>query len=670
MKNRLYYLLSMLVTLLITVCSCEDDHRKEPSRSITFSSPEDMHPTFSSQGGTTYLSFTAAGDWTVSFANTRSDDWITINPHSGGKGNAKIAITVTPNEASNERSTIITLNCEESSEKIIVTQKPKDNSSIERAALIAFYKATNGDNWTNNTNWCSNKPLAEWYGVSVGSAGVQNILLPGNGLKGTIPEEIGNLSELTILDLSKNNLEGEIPKSIGNLTKATFIKLSDNRLSGGIPKEIGNLTSLVEFNIANYTFSAEGGTVEIDPETGEVIGGSMAQNSISGPIPIELCKLPNLSTLSMSGNKLSGEIPQEIWSLPSLITLTLSQNLLTGEIPSSIRNAKNLKQLWLGNNLLTGSLPDEICELSDLEELLIENTTHKIVAGWVVKNTEYNHITGKIPENIGNLKKLKQLCIGSIGLTGELPKSIWKCESMEVLTMLNAGDKYPNTLTGSISEEIANLKQLYSFGITGNNFTGTIPKSITKLTNLRVIALNENNLEGIIPEEIGNLVDLLDFYVAYNNLEGSIPESICNLVNLKSFFISGNKIEGIIPEGIKNLKKLEVFWGSNNNLEGNIPVGFAELRVLRGLILYGNRLSGVLPREITQLPIWDTYNIEEDILLQQKGYGLTINNNKVQNRAQRPFMNGNIETISRSYQIGNQIVFETQHGRGNCAIRR
>jgi hypothetical protein len=34
-----------------------------------------------------------------------------------------------------------------------------------RAALIKLYKSTNGDNWTHNDNWCSEKDINEWYGV-------------------------------------------------------------------------------------------------------------------------------------------------------------------------------------------------------------------------------------------------------------------------------------------------------------------------------------------------------------------------------------------------------------------------------------------------------------------------------------------------------------------------
>lgn len=39
--------------------------------------------------------------------------------------------------------------------------------AAEREILIQFYRDTDGDNWTNNENWCSDKPIEEWEGVSV-----------------------------------------------------------------------------------------------------------------------------------------------------------------------------------------------------------------------------------------------------------------------------------------------------------------------------------------------------------------------------------------------------------------------------------------------------------------------------------------------------------------------
>ena len=47
--------------------------------------------------------------------------------------------------------------------RIAFDDKTVLTDSVERAALIALYKATDGDNWKDNTNWCSDKPITEWF---------------------------------------------------------------------------------------------------------------------------------------------------------------------------------------------------------------------------------------------------------------------------------------------------------------------------------------------------------------------------------------------------------------------------------------------------------------------------------------------------------------------------
>lgn len=47
--------------------------------------------------------------------------------------------------------------------------------------------------------------------------------LPGNGITGKIPEEFGNLTSLTMLDLENNQLTGEIPSSLGNIMGLKFL---------------------------------------------------------------------------------------------------------------------------------------------------------------------------------------------------------------------------------------------------------------------------------------------------------------------------------------------------------------------------------------------------------------------------------------------------------------
>ncbi|XP_051113862.1 receptor-like protein 33 [Andrographis paniculata] len=71
-----------------------------------------------------------------------------------------------------------------------------------------------------------------------------------NYFQGEIPDTIGHLSALYVLNLSNNHLNGQIPKSIGNLTELESLDLSHNQLTGEIPKEIKNLAFLSFLNLS------------------------------------------------------------------------------------------------------------------------------------------------------------------------------------------------------------------------------------------------------------------------------------------------------------------------------------------------------------------------------------------------------------------------------------
>ena len=68
-------------------------------------------------------------------------------------------------------------------------------SDRDRLALMALYNATDGPNWTNNTNWLTDEPLTVWHGVVTDAGGrVIELHLTYNRLKGRLPTELGGLS--------------------------------------------------------------------------------------------------------------------------------------------------------------------------------------------------------------------------------------------------------------------------------------------------------------------------------------------------------------------------------------------------------------------------------------------------------------------------------------------
>ena len=99
---------------------------------------------------------------------------------------------------------------------------------MDRAALVALYNATDGANWTDNTNWLSDKPLTQWRGVDTNREGrVVRLNLSNNQLSGAIPPELVNLSGLYRLNLCNNQLAGPIPDGFGvNLSNLVELYLS------------------------------------------------------------------------------------------------------------------------------------------------------------------------------------------------------------------------------------------------------------------------------------------------------------------------------------------------------------------------------------------------------------------------------------------------------------
>ncbi len=123
--------------------------------------------------------------------------------------------------------------------------------SPDRAVLVALYAATGGDGWVDAPLWLSDRPLDEWYGVSTDHTGrVTSLWLPGNGLSGPLPPELGDLAALQFLVLAGNELSGWIPAELGNLASLRELYLNDNYLYGPVPPELGNLTALEAINLA------------------------------------------------------------------------------------------------------------------------------------------------------------------------------------------------------------------------------------------------------------------------------------------------------------------------------------------------------------------------------------------------------------------------------------
>ena len=94
---------------------------------------------------------------------------------------------------------------------------------------------------TATLNWSADTPISDWKGVTAGGTPqrVMELSLNHRGLTGEIPKELGNLSNLQLLELTNNQLSGRIPPELGSLSNLRGLELSRNQLTGQIPARTG-----------------------------------------------------------------------------------------------------------------------------------------------------------------------------------------------------------------------------------------------------------------------------------------------------------------------------------------------------------------------------------------------------------------------------------------------
>lgn len=494
-------------------------------------------------------------------------------------------------------------------------------SQSECEALVTFYNNTNGNYWSNNTNWLKTNTPCSWYGVTCSAGHVTRLDLKINQLRGSIPEEFGKLMNLQYLNLASNQLNESIPSILGNLVNLKFLWILLNQLTGSIPPELGNLTNLQSLNLAG--------------------------NQLNGSIPPKLGDLTNLQFINLQTNLLSGNIPPELGSLSNLQTLWLHDNQFTGNIPQELGSLSNLQDLSLTVNQLSGDIPPEIGDLDKLQFLTL----------WG------NQLSGDIPSELGNLINLESLSLSYNQLKGNIPVELGQLSNLKIL-VLNA-----NQLNGSIPSELSKLTSLEGLYLWGNQLSGDIPSELGSLSNLQTLWLFINQLSGNIPSEIGNLTNLRDLNIRQSQLSGPLPKNLTNLTKLDTFRFNDTHIcepqNADIQDwlaGINDVQSsgltcaasgicasvteisqaecealVELYnstsgdnwtnndgWGqtdtpcnwygvscadssvselnlTNNNLSGNIPVELQALSNLQRLDLSDNQLSGGIPAELGEL---------------------------------------------------------------------
>jgi hypothetical protein len=83
---------------------------------------------------------------------------------------------------------------------------------------------------------------------------------------------------------------------------------------------------------------------------------SLASNRLSGPIPLELGNMVNITNLHLGYNQLTGTVPSTLAELTLLTYLSLQYNeQLSGEIPSSLCSSASSILVYVNCNSIACS---------------------------------------------------------------------------------------------------------------------------------------------------------------------------------------------------------------------------------------------------------------------------------------------------------------------------
>lgn len=558
-------------------------------------------------------------------------------------------------------------------EHIIVGRDPLGHPDYD--ALVAFYNATDGDNWIDNSGWLDPEvPISAWTGITEIQGRVRVIEFNNNNLLPVIPDEIGDLTALNVLSIVEPTLDfnrqGSLSPEITTLSNLQTLRLENLFITDGLPDSIGNLNSLLQLQIIGC--------------------------QLQGELPASITSMTALQTLDLRSNFMVGQLPDNLGDLSNLQFLDLRFNGFDGQIPTSLTNITGLQWALFTQNQLSGEVPDlsviptmnfywidgNLFEFGDIEPNFAANTTIQSF-DYFVQFTDLGPISGKSAA-IGETVTLEAFIMSGANNFYEWYKDgiLIDNESGQTIDVtVNSVDDYgnysyiiknsvvnnlefegPDIVLGEGPEGHPDYDALLAFFNSTNGPNWNNPWDITapieawdvpgnldfdpvtdRVTN---ITLNNRGLTGTIPPEIGDLTELNTLFLFQNNITGDIPDELWTLSNMETLIIGAQQDRmltlpgGAIPAAISNMTDL--FWLNltqvpisqplpqelfelaslerlrlaDCGITGQLPEGLGNID---NIIMSGNDLEGPIPSDIinstgnTQLSIFNNYYTFEDL---------------------------------------------------------
>ena len=424
------------------------------------------------------------------------------------------------------------------------------------------------------------------------------VALDENYFTGTIPTEIGNLTDADVILLDSNMFEGQLPMEMSNCVDLEALGIFDNKFNGTLPDIYGNLPKL------NYLFADH--------------------NEFTGEIPSSLWNVSFFSLLSISNNHLHGTVPDDFCYVDEIFVD--HTNWFTDTPKVECKCCIQSCRLWDPTDVIIASRFDVECpegNIMNLEEdygitpIFVldihakERIEERSITSGICRSPTacyriidifdneyffgYSHSNNSIIESdpANPICDALEVC-GTI-IDSNHPKRNIVNYFMQILEPDNSIFYDTNSYKYKALCQIIEKEGVNELDICdGTMLQFFIMSLFFSSTNIEWLSDDVCNTTGIKCGKSGKFITDLNFHDT--NLTGSVISELGLLQSLQAIDLSGNKLYGTINNSMmEKLPHLEVFNVADNSLEGEIPMALLLHSSIKDLYLSNNFFVGTLP---------------------------------------------------------------------------
>ena len=363
-------------------------------------------------------------------------------------------------------------------------------------ALKAIWESLDGKDWSfygdatfHGANWNFNKELDMWGdqpGVTLNSNGrVTGLVLAGFGAKGIVPDAIGQLTELQVLNLGSHD------EKIG---ANIFTEYDANNLTAAKKKEMRH----------DY----ENKFLKYDPRA---FMSEMIIESVNSDKNLKhgMTRIKKDSRINLKDAQIG--------------TMT---NQITG-VSKAIYRLTKLQQFYIGNSPITSG---EVCAKFYNAD---DDTYGKFAAEFT--DAAWDNMTNLTDMELYNCPKITRLPEFYYGLPAMQALNLARCKGISAAQLRDDWERLATEKTGKT------LQILYLSYNNLEEFPSS--SSLSKMTNLGLLDLAYNNIKKVHP--FGKEITLSSLYLNNNQIE-EIPADLCGFTDdVETLTFAHNKLKKI-----------------------------------------------------------------------------------------------------------------------------